>query len=207
MTSYSDALLEMAGSQLGYSEVNGASKYGEWFGENVAKEAGYKNAAWCDMFVSWAAHQTGQADVVGQFAWTPAHARWFEKQGAWGTTPKPGAVVFFDWGGSKNISAIDHVGLVKSVISPTTITTIEGNISNAVVTRTRDQDTIVGYGYPDKVREIQQKAEAAAQPVSAPFGPPPEPVSIGAVLLPLALIAVHMKRSGYLTKLLARIRG
>src|SRR5262245_23897068 len=106
MTTYNnDALLKMANSQLGYAEVNGASKFGDWFGKTVAKKAGYKDAAWCDMFVSWVAHQTGQAAHVGQFAWTPDHAKWFQKHDAWGSTPKPGAVVFFDWGGSHNLNA------------------------------------------------------------------------------------------------------
>ncbi|WP_062430711.1 CHAP domain-containing protein [Herbidospora daliensis] len=159
MTNYADALINVANSQMGYAEVNGSSKFGEWFGQNVVKKAGYKDAAWCDMFVSWAAHQTGQAQDVGQFAYTPEHAQWFENQGAWGTTPVPGAVVFFDWGHSKNISAIDHVGLVKKVINDHTIETIEGNISNMVVSKVRTDNTIVGYGYPEKIREKFQAKE------------------------------------------------
>ncbi|WP_062347330.1 CHAP domain-containing protein [Herbidospora yilanensis] len=159
MTNYADALINMANSQMGYAEVNGSSKFGEWFGQNVVKKPGYKDAAWCDMFVSWAAHQTGQAQDVGQFSYTPEHAQWFKDQGAWGTKPVPGAIVFFDWGHSKQISAIDHVGLVKEVINDQTVQTIEGNISNAVVTKLRTDGTIVGYGYPEKVREKFQAQE------------------------------------------------
>ncbi|GLX96590.1 CHAP domain-containing protein [Herbidospora sp. NBRC 101105] len=159
MTNYADALINMANSQMGYAEVNGSSKFGEWYGQNVVKKPGYKDAAWCDMFVSWAAHQTGQAQDVGQFSYTPEHAQWFKDQGAWGTTPVPGAIVFFDWGHSKNISAIDHVGLVKKVVNDHTIQTIEGNISNKVVTKVRSDNTIVGYGYPEKVREKDQAKE------------------------------------------------
>ncbi|GAA0970162.1 hypothetical protein GCM10009555_018580 [Acrocarpospora macrocephala] len=208
MTTYSDALLKVADSQLGYAEVNGASKFGEWFGTHVAKKPGFKDAAWCDMFVSWAAHQTGQAENVGQFAWTPDHAKWFQKQGAWGSTPKPGAVVFFDWGHSKNVNAIDHVGLVKSVISDTEIRTIEGNISNAVVSKIRDHDTIVGYGYPDQVRENQAKAVAAtAQTKPIPPMPgdasTPDPVAAGALLLPVALIFAYAKKHGNLHRILS----
>ncbi|WP_061296373.1 CHAP domain-containing protein [Herbidospora cretacea] len=167
MTNYADALINMAGSQMGYAEVNGSSKFGEWFGQNIVKKPGYKDAAWCDMFVSWAAHQTGQAQDVGQFSYTPEHAQWFKDQGAWGTKPVPGAVVFFDWGHSKNISAIDHVGLVKKVINDHTIQTIEGNISNMVVSKIRTDSTIVGYGYPEKIREKDQAKEKTIQLAAA----------------------------------------
>ncbi|GAA0389719.1 hypothetical protein Acor_76810 [Acrocarpospora corrugata] len=209
MTSYSDALLKMANSQLGYAEVNGASKFGEWFGKTVAKKPGYKDAAWCDMFVSWAAHQAGMAAHVGQFAWTPDHAKWFQQHGAWGSMPKPGAVVFFDWGHSKNINAIDHVGLVKSVINSTTVRTIEGNISDAVVSKIRDHSTIVGYGYPDKVRDNQQTQTVAVTAHSKPVpslpgdAAGPDPVAAGTLLLPVALIFAYAKKHGHLSKILS----
>ncbi|MEV5413592.1 CHAP domain-containing protein [Thermopolyspora sp. NPDC052614] len=155
---YSDALLKVAESQLGYSEgPGGLTKFGQWYEATHAKEPGYSNAAWCDMFVSWAAMQAGQQEDVGQNAWTVDHAKWFQRHNAWGDKPMPGAVVFFDWGGSKDIDAIDHVGLVKSVVNDHTIKTIEGNISNAVVSKTRTSDKIVGYGYPDAVRKMNQR--------------------------------------------------
>jgi len=154
MSQHIDALLKVADSQLGYGEgPGGHTKFGQWYQNTHAKEPGYSNAAWCDMFVSWAATQVGLQDAVGQYAWTVEHAKWFESKGAFGDKPVPGAVVFFDWDGSDDIDAIDHVGLVKSVLSDGTIKTIEGNISNAVVSKIRSADTIVGYGYPEVVRK------------------------------------------------------
>ncbi|GAB1819575.1 CHAP domain-containing protein [Herbidospora sp. RD11066] len=224
MTNYADALINMAGSQMGYAEVNGSSKFGEWFGQNVVKKAGYKDAAWCDMFVSWAAHQTGQAKDVGQFSYTVQHAQWFQDQGAFGTTPVPGAVVFFDWGHSKSIGAIDHVGLVKKVINDHTVETIEGNISNKVVNKVRTDGTIVGYGYPEKIREKDQAKEkattvnlaakktaaetsTATTSTARKAGPDdfnglmtgtPEPLAAGTLLLPVALGLAAIKKSGAL---------
>ena len=157
-TDYTNQLLKVAESQIGYSEIgNGYTKFGQWFQDTHAKEPGYTNAAWCDMFVSWAAKQVGQQDIVGQDAWTVTHAKWFENQGAWGTTPKPGALVFYNWKGAKNIDSIEHVGLVKGVIAKDKIQTIEGNISNSVVMKTRTTDDVVGYGYPDVVNEKKQQ--------------------------------------------------
>ena len=69
--------------------------------------------------------------------------------GRFGHTPKPGAVVFFDWAGGKTINGIDHVGLVTKINHNGTINTIEGNISDSVVKKTRTLDQIAGFGYPD----------------------------------------------------------
>lgn len=163
-SAHARALIKTAESQLGYTEQPGGhTKFGHWYQATHATQPGYANAAWCDMFISWAATQTGQADAVGQFAWTPDHAQWYKDQGAWGGTPAPGAIVFFDWDGSDDIAAIDHVGLVKDVLGPATVRTIEGNIDDQVVTKIRDHATIVGYGYPDKVRQnLHAKAKAKA---------------------------------------------
>ena len=58
-----------------------------------------------------------------------------------------GAIVFFDWGGSHDIAAIDHVGIVESVRGNGSVVTIEGNTDDAVIRRVRAFG-IVGYGYP-----------------------------------------------------------
>src|SRR5690606_27857719 len=80
------------------------------------------------------------------------HAKWFKKHGAWGTEPVPGAIVFFDWKGSKDIDAIDHVGIVKKVDGKK-IHTIEANVDGIHLReKVRDESIIVGYGYPSKVK-------------------------------------------------------
>ncbi|MDP9861078.1 MULTISPECIES: CHAP domain-containing protein [Streptosporangium] len=155
--------IELLESELGYSEKGGGyTKFGHWYGENVESDADYTAAPWCDMYLSWAAKKLGYEDWVGQFAYTVYHAEWFKEQDAWGTTPKPGAIVFFDWSGSKKIDNIDHVGIVTKVTGRT-IHTIEGNIDGGVAKRKeRDTGKVVGYGYPEKIkarldREASQK--------------------------------------------------
>lgn len=234
MSHHNDALLKIAESQLGYrEEPNGHTKFGEWYQKTHAKEPGFTNAAWCDMFISWAATQVGQQEEVGQHAWTVAHAKWFKSKGAFGDKPKPGALVFFDWGGSDNIDAIDHVGLVKEVISDSKIKTIEGNISKAVVFKVRTDATIVGYGYPDVVREKnqrkvilankkkddQKKADQATQATTATTTTAStpsavesgaegvvEPLALGGILLPAVLAAAVLKKSSVRQRL-ARLVG
>ncbi|MER5423087.1 CHAP domain-containing protein [Streptosporangium roseum] len=155
--------IKLLESELGYSEKSGGyTKFGHWYGDNVEFDADYTAAPWCDMYLSWAAKKLGYEDWVGQFAYTVYHAEWFKEQDAWGTTPKPGAIVFFDWSGSKKIDNIDHVGIVTKVTGRT-IHTIEGNIDGGVAKRKeRDTGKVVGYGYPEKIkarldREASQK--------------------------------------------------
>ncbi|MFD2349172.1 CHAP domain-containing protein [Nonomuraea ferruginea] len=102
------------------------------------------------MFVSWVGEQAGARSTIGWDAYTVTHAQWFKDNNRWGSEAKPGSVVFFDWGGSKNISAVDHVGLVKKDNGDGTITTIEGNTGNGKVEeRIRPVSQVTGYGYPE----------------------------------------------------------
>ncbi|WP_242884012.1 CHAP domain-containing protein [Actinomadura litoris] len=151
MSNQRDAMLNAARGQLGYGEKGGGwTKFGDWYARKFKVGAAYKTAAWCDMFLSWCAEQAGATSAVTGargWAYTPSHASWFVKAGRWGTTPRVGAIVFFDWGGSRRVSAIDHVGIVEAVHSDGSVTTIEGNTSDAVMRRRR-RTGIVGYGYP-----------------------------------------------------------
>jgi len=151
MSLTADAFIAVAEREIGYKEdKNGATKYGIWYGKRH-KNPAYDKAAWCDMFLVWCAYQAaGEAGVaiVGDFAYTPWHASWFARNGRFGNTPRKGAIAFFDWGGSRNIYAIDHVGIVLGTDSLGRVVTIEGNTSNQVAKRYRSMSTIVGYGYP-----------------------------------------------------------
>jgi surface antigen len=151
--------LKLAESQVGVSEdaSGGGTKFQKWFVSSpwavrgVQRDGGkvsdYANANWCDMFVSWVGAQLG-VKGMGADAFTRTHAQYFQAQGRWGETPKPGAVVFFAWNGGKSVDDIDHVGMVVKDNGDGTIQTVEGNTDNAVKIRNRDVSTVVGYGYP-----------------------------------------------------------
>ncbi|MCD0449506.1 CHAP domain-containing protein [Actinocorallia sp. API 0066] len=152
-------LLDLAESELGYSEqAGGYTKFGDWWTKNVDSDAYFKTAPWCDMFLAWAADKAGVTEWVGQFAATRDHAQWFKEQGAWGTKPEPGALVFFNWAGAKSLGSIQHVGLVKEVKNGKIIT-IEANTHDTIARRERDPSDIVGYGYPSRV-EVNGKTFA-----------------------------------------------
>ncbi|MDL4774339.1 MULTISPECIES: CHAP domain-containing protein [Thermomonosporaceae] len=160
-------LLDVAKAQLGYAEKgDGYTKFGDWYARNVDGDHDdyFKTAPWCDMFLAWAADKAGVTDQAGQFASTIDHAKWFRKQDAWGTEPQPGAFVFYDWSGSGDLDQIDHVGIVERVDGHT-LHTIEGNADGyKLMRKTRDTDSVVGYGYPAKVRVEQKYAPKHAGP-------------------------------------------
>lgn len=161
MTPELKKFIDLLESELGYADKGGAyTKFGDWYGKNVEFDADYSSAPWCDMYLSWAAHKLGYEEWVGQFAWTVAHAEWFQEQDAWGTEPEPGAFVFYDWGGSDDVDRIDHVGIVTKVVGDK-IFTIEGNIDGGVAKRKeRDTSKVVGYGYPAKIKaRLDKQAE------------------------------------------------
>ncbi|MEW1838555.1 CHAP domain-containing protein [Nonomuraea angiospora] len=158
-----DRLLAVVRSQLGTTESpTGWTKYGSWWAKRHDKPASWALEPWCDMFLAWCADQAGLIDVTGDHAWTVGHAEWFKARGQWGHTPKKGAFVFFDWGGSRDIKRIDHIGIVEAVRGGT-IVTIEGNAENRVKRRERSLANVAGFGYPAYL-----PAPAPAKPPAAP---------------------------------------
>ena len=180
--------------ELGYKEKSGQfTKFGQWYADRV-QDTQYRDAPWCDMFVTWAADKAGISSYVGQFAWTPSHAAWFIKQGAWTQQPEPGALVFFDWRGGKSYKGIDHVGVVERVDGKK-IHTIEANVDRVWLKRkTRDTDKVVGYGVPRLVKaEANQIGEirSTEQPfVSAPRAGTGHGSPLDVLGTPPALLAV-----------------
>jgi surface antigen len=160
------ATLNAARAELGYREGrNNDTKYGRAYGLN--------HAPWCAMFLWWVGHQVSpKQTLIPQIAWTPGMARWFTEQGdaRWGTTPKRGAIAFFDFPDS--IDRIQHVGIVEKVLPDGRVQTIEGNTSagtagsqadgGGVYRRVRRPRDIVLYGYPAYTRE------APARPAPKP---------------------------------------
>ena len=115
---------------------------------------GWNGVAWCNIFVSRMGFEVaGDYDLLGKFAGTIACAEWWQRQGRFGTEPRPGATVFFDWKGGRSIGAIDHIGLVIAPLGNGRVRTIEGNAAIAgktdgVWVHDRSTTFIVGYGYP-----------------------------------------------------------
>jgi hypothetical protein len=135
------AIVEIAASQIGNV---GGQPYWSWYGFGGRVE-------WCACFVSWCAEQCGYIDagVIPKFALVSDGAAWFQQNGQWqdgSYIPKPGDIIFFDWGAD---GTYDHVGIVERVENDT-VYTIEGNSSDSCRQRsyTIGSNVIKGYGIP-----------------------------------------------------------
>lgn len=146
------SVLNIARSQLGTVEKPANSNrtpYGAWYGWN--------GVAWCAEFASWCFDEADALSLVGgKHAATYLWADWFREHNQWGTTPRVGALAFYDFPDS--LHRIQHVGLVETIVSAAVIDDIEGNTSSGsrgsqdngdgVFRRRRSTVHIVGYGYP-----------------------------------------------------------
>lgn len=119
----------------------------------------FLEAPWCNMAITWWARKSGNMNAVlpaGDRAFTVWFAEDGKDRGLWhaGTAAnvkryaRPGAIVFFDWGGTNTIGAIDHVGLIEEVLSDGRIVTIEANTGDAVKRRVRGADVVAGFWNP-----------------------------------------------------------
>lgn len=162
-------LIEIAKSQLGYREkasnlnlddntANAGS--GNWtkYARDLA-HAGYYNGnkngyAWCDVFVDWCFYQLTNRNAkkaqdlecqTGDLgAGCIYSAQYYRQQGRFSSTPQLGDQIFFGTTGNEY-----HTGIVIGITN-TTITTIEGNSSDQVASRTypRSYASISGFGHP-----------------------------------------------------------
>jgi CHAP domain len=173
----SDAMVNAMIACIGAHETNGdnVNFITSWYGED--------GQPWCDMTVSYAAYHSNNVSPVCfgfKHDYTVEHAQAFQSRGQWHSDTagiQRGDIVFFDWNGTNNISAIDHVGVVEFVDADG-VHTIEGNIDNVCKRMVRHSDFIAGYGRP----------LYASDPV--PPTPVPNPTPTPVPVLPVVSCAV-----------------
>lgn len=159
MASTAAALLAEAEKWKGYKEgASNHTAFGEWYA-TLVKDKSFAYASWCDEYVSYCAHASGNADIVGQFAYCPSHVNFFKSRGQWHKATeaiKPGDIVFFDW---DDDGVADHIEIARAASAPgATVATIGGNTSSGlagsqsngdgVYERTRYRSDILGFGRP-----------------------------------------------------------
>ena len=143
---WSSDLVSVAKSQIG---VTGGDPYWSWYGFE-------ERVAWCAIFVSWCADQTGyiQSGEIPKYSACSDGINWFKAKEKWQDRsddyiPKMSDIIFFDW---EVDGLCDHTGIVESVdLNNMKVKTIEGNSNDAVKERTYSlsDKRIVGYGTPN----------------------------------------------------------
>lgn len=156
-----EKLMSVAYAELGYyapSDPERGSKYGRWLAELTGEDwlAGPSTSIWwCCMYVSYVLYHAG-VTVKG----FPTQNTDLALNGGARNycvdkhSIRRGDVIIFDWNWD---GATDHIGIATSGIRDGVFTTIEGNVGNAVVEKTRDLGNVAyvirphysGKGTPD----------------------------------------------------------
>ena len=170
MSKYASKVVAQAKAWLGLKESDGSYKQIiDVYNSQKPLPVGYAmkckangdsvNDDWCAAFVSAVAVKLGYNDIIPCECSCPRMVTLFKNAGIWeedeSKTPKPGWILFFDWGdpstyaSTNNTGSPDHVGIVEKV-SDGYITVIEGNYSDSVKRRTISVNGryIRGYGVP-----------------------------------------------------------
>jgi hypothetical protein len=135
-------VLAWAQGQIGQSEQPPGSNDGPAIATYRSSVAGSAaGQPWCAYFASWAAAQAGTplGDSGQGIGWVDGIRDWAQRNGKLlpaGSTPQPGDLILY--GGR-------HVGIVESVASDGSLTTVEGNEGDAVKRVHRSQSEATGY--------------------------------------------------------------
>jgi len=145
--------LGLVQSYIGYTEKNGKSKFGIWYGDQSAvRNDAFDSAPWCDMFLAkLTSDLLGDAGLkaIGDYALTTAHAAFLHRKGVTSRPAvlPPGAFAFQNWDldgtGNGNLPRIDHVETVETDHGDGTATFIGGNVDNGVRRRRRAKGYLV----------------------------------------------------------------
>ncbi|MBR5231313.1 MAG: peptidoglycan-binding protein [Clostridia bacterium] len=171
---YIEKLLEIAVNELGYTEKNGYSKYGEW--------AGNPQAQWCAEYLCWCVDQVDQAlgtkllkKVYPMYSGQNVGLRWFLKQGRyvarnghveeWGSqwyvgeeetlssgsyVPQPGDWVFYTVDGinTSHVAMVEYCTVDEKGVIRAHV--LEGNLPDRVQRNSHElkDPRVLGYGTP-----------------------------------------------------------
>jgi len=140
--SVASGIVQAAEGQVGQAEQPPGSNDGPQIAlYRSAVQGAQAGQPWCAYFVSWAAAQAGSplGDAGQGLGSVSEIASWAQRTGRYlpaGSAPKAGDLILF---GS------EHVGLVESVNPDGSLTTIEGNSSDAVSRVHRMPGEATGY--------------------------------------------------------------
>jgi hypothetical protein len=128
-------LAAIAASQVGVRENPSGSNNVIYNTDYYGRTINSSSYAWCAVFVWWCMKKIGCADLYyggNKTAYVPALLDWARKAGRIVTDPQVGDWIVFDWNSN---DVPDHIGIIENVSSDR-LTTVEGNVNDAVVRRT-----------------------------------------------------------------------
>ena len=125
-------VLRVARGEIGYTRWNDpkeGTKYGRWYANRHGTYYATSGVPYCAMFVSWVYDQCPGDSIPGGYkAYVPYFVSAARSAGALRnfSEAQPGDLICFDWDSD---GVADHVGIVESAPTGSSIVTIEGNTS------------------------------------------------------------------------------
>ena len=148
-------IIAIAKSQVGYTEDETGTVYGDWYKKINNSSYDFTTAPWCAMFISWCANKAGiSSDIIPCTALAKQSASTFKAKGCWkepkSYVPQVGDMIYFTYGDSEEIN---HMGLVTAIDNGY-VAVCEGNktsLNGGVgISNYRMNNTgIVGYASPN----------------------------------------------------------
>lgn len=137
----------VAKSQVGYREPAWRqSKYNTWIGSNTA---------WCGVFQQWVATASGNPELLPRGAVFSSWSNEVKQTFPTSRTPRPGDLMFMNFGGAGTPSGATHVGLVARVngnrllvFEGNTTTTTGSSADRGVVLKVRSASQAVFFARP-----------------------------------------------------------
>lgn len=179
-------VVSIAQSYIGCKESDGSHrKIIDLYNSHKPLARGYAvkyTDAWCSTFASAVAIAAELTDIIPTECGCEKHIQLFKALGSWeendAHVPSPGDYIFYDWqdganyATTDNTGAADHIGIVEKV-SGSTITVIEGNMSNAVGRRTLKVNGryIRGYGVPKYSSKTSSTPDSSTGPATSTPSP------------------------------------
>ena len=150
-----ERIVSAARAQIGVKESPANSNRVKYNTAYYGREVSGNNYPWCCAFIWWVFHSVGADKLFfggKKTAYCPAVETYYRKKGQWHKEPERGDLALFDFSG-KGVAS--HIGIVESVNSDGSITTVEGNTAlsdddngGAVMLRFRKRSTVRGFARP-----------------------------------------------------------
>ena len=147
-------MLSAAESMIGYKEgaEDNDTFFGKWQNDNDSN-INSRFISWCGAFMNWVANASGVP--LDNMVYTAGGANKFKEKGDYYTAdPQVGDMAFFNYqydNDQRGQDRIQHIGLVRKILSKTMLETIEGNTAEVEPPLVFPKD-YVDEGYYDKAK-------------------------------------------------------
>ena len=161
-------ILLLARQELGVAEDPPGSNHVKYNNAYYSQDISGDAYAWCLVFIWWIFKQANASELFydgKKTAYVPTFDEWARKKGITVNLDdaRPGDIIVYDWNGNKQGN---HVGILTA-LSAGQVTTIEGNVDNAVKEMKRNRSLVLRVIRPAYERELLSSCDPESCPIMA----------------------------------------